>query len=97
MKNLLFSFLLLFTISFYSQEKGNLFGGFESNAQWYMNDKGLGVPHPENPLRSNNYLFLNYTFKNWSAGIQGESFQEKALLNFNPGYKGTNVATYFVR
>ena len=97
MKNLLFSILFLFTISFYSQEKGNVFGGFESNAQWYMNDKGLGVPHPENPLRSNNYLFLNYTFKNWSAGIQGESFQEKALLNFNPGYKGTNVATYFVR
>jgi hypothetical protein len=97
MKNTLIALLLLFSFSFYSQEKATFFGGFESNAQWYLNDKDLGVQHPNNPIRSNNYLFLNYSYKNWSAGIQGESFQEKALLNFNPGYKETNVGTYFVQ
>ena len=97
MKNTLIVLFFLFSIPFFAQEKATFFGGFESNAQWYLNDKDLGVQHPENPIRSNNYLFLNYTYKNWSAGIQGESFQEKALLNFNPGYKETNVGTYFVQ
>jgi hypothetical protein len=97
MKKYIFSIICLISISFYAQEKGNFFGGFESNSQWYLNDKGLKVAHPENPIRSNNYLFLNYSYKNWSAGIQGESYMEKALLNFNPGYKDTNVGTYFVR
>ncbi len=97
MKNTLIVLFFLFSIPFYAQEKATFFGGFESNAQWYLNDKDLGVQHPENPIRSNNYLFLNYAYKNWSAGIQGESFQEKALLNFNPGYKETNVGTYFVQ
>ena len=97
MKNTLIAFFFLFSIPFFAQEKATFFGGFESNAQWYLNDKDLGVQHPENPIRSNNYLFLNYAYKNWSAGIQGESFQEKALLNFNPGYKETNVGTYFVQ
>ena len=93
----------LIPIAVLSQEKGNFNGGFESNSQWYLNDTGLKdefdnpTVHPEDPLRSNNYLFLNYKYKNWTAGFQAESFQEKALLNMNPKYKGTNVATYFVQ
>ena len=85
------------------KEKGNFFGGFESNSQWYLNDTGLKdefnnpTAHPDKPIRSNNYLFLNYTYKNWSAGIQGETFQQEALLNMNPKYTGTNVATYFIQ
>jgi hypothetical protein len=100
-------FLFLLPITVLSQEKEkekvNFFGGFESNTQWYLNDTGLKdefnnpTVHPEDPLRSNNYLFLNFKYKNWSAGIQGESYQEKALLNFNPKFKETNVATYFVQ
>ena len=95
--------LLLSTFSVYSQEKGNFFGGFESNSQWYLNDKGLKdefknpTVHPEDPLRSNSCLLLNYKYKNWSAGIQGEAYEENALLNMNPKYNETNVATYFVQ
>ncbi len=94
--------LFLFSLVSKAQEKGNFFGGFESNSQWYLNDKGLkdefnnSTIQPENPLRSNNYLFLNYKNNNWSAGIQGESYQKEALLNYNPGYEKTNIATYFV-
>ncbi|WP_284653778.1 DUF6029 family protein [Flavobacterium terrisoli] len=101
-KAIYFLFLLLPVISF-SQNSGVFSGGFESNAQWYLNDKGLKdefnnpTVHPEDPVRSNNYLFLNYKYKNWSAGIQGESYEQNALLNMNPKYNGTNVATYFVQ
>lgn len=104
MKNKLTKLLfLLFPIIAFSQEKGDFFGGFESNTQWYLNDKGLKdefnnpTVHPEQPLRSNNYLFLNYKYKNWAAGIQGESYEENALLNLNPKFNQTNVATYFLQ
>lgn len=95
--------LLLLPLSIFSQEKGNFFGGFESNSQWYLNDTGLkdefnnSTVHPVDPLRTNSYLFLNYKYKNWSAGIQGEAYEKNALLNMNPKYQGTNVATYFLQ
>lgn len=104
MKNNFLVFLAILSVSsISSQEKGSFNGGFESNSQWYLNDTGLkdefnnSTTHPEEPIRSNNYLFVNYNYKNWSAGIQVESYEENALLNMNPKYNGTNVATYFVR
>lgn len=82
---------------------GVLSGGFETNTQWYLNDKGLKdefnnpTAQPEEPLRSNSYLFLNYNYKKWTFGIQGEAYEQNALLNMNPKFNGTNVATYFVQ
>ena len=38
--------------------KGRLFGGFESNSQWYLNDVNREIQHPDKPVRSNNYLML---------------------------------------
>ena len=80
-----------------SPEKVNFYGGFESNSQWYLNDKGLKVAHPETPLRANSYLFMNLKYKEWNAGVQGESYEDEALLNFNPRYDKTDVATYFLQ
>lgn len=90
------------TVVFAQQEeakektKGNFFGGFESNSQWYTNDKEREIDHPEDPFRSNNYLNLNYNYGKWTAGIQGEAYVPNALLNYNPKYDETNVATYYV-
>lgn len=93
-------FFLLLTVSFsiFAQENkfGKIFGGLESNSQWYLNDKEQETIHPVDPLRSNNYLFLNYNLDKWSAGLQVESYEKNALLNYNPKYEGTNVATCFV-
>jgi len=92
-----------FAGSVLGQEKGTVSGGFESNAQWYLNDKCLfdefynPVVHPEDPLRSNNYLFVNYKIKNWTFGVQAEAYEQQALLNYNPKYKDANVATYFAQ
>ena len=76
--------------------KGRLFGGFESNSQWYLNDVNRKIEHPNEPIRSNNYLLLNYNYGKWTAGIQGESYAPKPLLNFNPKYENTNIGTYFL-
>lgn len=86
-----------------NEPKGSFSGGFESNAQWYLNDRGLKdefnnpTAHPEDPLRSNSYLFVNYKYKKWVFGIQGEAYEQNALLNMNPKYNQTNIATYFAQ
>ncbi len=107
MKNI-FLIIIIATTYTYSQEKSSVFGGFESNSQWYLNDENLkdefniGVTHPDYPLQSNNYLTLNYKNKNWFSGIQFESYQDRSvndneLLNLNPNYKKSNVGTYFLQ
>lgn len=95
-----FSFLLLLVgcISINAQEKkdyGRVFGGFETNAQRYLefvNDE----QDPEY-FRSNSYLQLNYEISKFTFGIQGESYTKEALLNYYPGFDGTNVATYYAK
>ena len=97
MKNV---FLVLFLASFLvalGQKKVVFSGGLESNSQWYLNDKQLNVEHPEFPFRSNSYLLLNANYKNFYVSLQTESYYDKALLNFNPKYEKTNVATYSVQ
>ena len=79
------------------KSKISIFGGLESNSTWYMNDPGLNVVHPDPAVRSNNYLFVNGKYKGWSAGIQVESYEDKALLNYNPKYEKTDVATYYLQ
>jgi hypothetical protein len=100
----LFLLLLPFAAgSIYAQENdtiqkrdfGKIYGSFESNAQWYLNDKGRGLAHPEDPVRSNNYLLVNYQLKGFTAGVQVEAYEPNALLNYNPGFKGTDLGIYF--
>lgn len=93
--------VLFLSLSFVSglaqvdKNKGRFFGGFETNTQRYLefeNDENS----PEY-FRSNNYLQLNYEIKKWTFGIQVESYEKQALLNYSPGFDGTNVATYFAK
>ncbi|WP_396210341.1 DUF6029 family protein [Flavobacterium sp.] len=97
----LINYILVFglsTLTLHAQEKkdmGRFFGGFETNAQRYLefeNDENS----PEY-FRSNNYLQLNYEVKKWTFGMQVESYEKQALLNYYPGFDGTNVATYFAK
>ena len=74
-----------------------LSGGLESNSSWYIDDKKIKLEQieAEDRLRTNSYLRLDYRLKNFTVGVQAESYESKALLNFSPGLKGTNLATYY--
>lgn len=78
------------------KDYGNLYGGFETNSQLYLEDSGLNFTQPDEPFRSNNYLYLNYNYKNWTAGVQVESYEPNALLNYNPLFNGTDLGIYYV-
>ncbi|AND63118.1 hypothetical protein AX766_01110 [Flavobacterium covae] len=105
-KKIISFFCLFISTILFSQENqtgetskrdyGKVFGFFESNGQWYLNDKELKVDQPDDPIRSNNYLGLNYNYKRFTMGVQTESYVDKALLNFNPEYKKTNIGTYYL-
>jgi hypothetical protein len=88
MKKYIILFLVFSSFNVFSQEKnkGLLYGSFESNSQWYLNDEinGRDLKHPEDPFRSNNYLQLNYNYSRWTTGLQIESYAPQALLNYNP-------------
>lgn len=87
---------LLLTIPFISlsQDLGKLSGGFESLAQYYIDDPKTGDFEEEDPFRSNNYLRINYDYKNWFAHVQVESYEPNAILNFYPKYQGTDLGTF---
>ncbi len=98
-KRFLLVLILSLSIKSVAQEeekKGRFFGGFESNAQYYLDDKELGDFSYEDRFRSNNYLNLNYNYQNWTAGVLVEGYEKNALLNYNPKLDGTNVGTYYL-
>ena len=92
---LAFSFSFLFVNGQDKKNKGRFFGGFETNAQRYL--KFENNENSPEYFRSNNYLQLNYEINKWTFGMQVESYEKQALLNYYPGFDGTNVATYFAK
>lgn len=92
----LFIFSLSFKTVAQEEKKGNFFGGFESNSQYYLDDNELGDFTYPDRFRSNNYLNLNYNYGRWTAGILAEAYEKNALLNYNPKLEGTNVGTYYL-
>jgi hypothetical protein len=72
-----------------AQEKkkdiGTLTGGFETYNQLYKKDSATAAIVPQDKFASNNYLKLDYQYKNFTAGVQFESY-----LPLLVGYPGAN-------
>src|SRR5690554_1301670 len=74
-------------------------GGIESNAQYYVDDNKIKLEENERDerFRSNTYLKLDYSLKNFEFGIQGEAYYPKPLLNYNPLLQDFNIGTLYAR
>ncbi len=98
MKKLLIAACLILPLITFSQETGKLSGGFESYAQWYSKDQNQFAADFQDYFRSNNYLKLDYNYKNFMAGVQLESYAPNALLNFDPKLnKELGLGTYYLK
>lgn len=53
---------------------GHLGGSFESYTQFYQRDQKINAILPQDRVGSNNYLKLDYNNRNFSAGVQFESY-----------------------
>ena len=97
MKKLLLIASILYSTLTFAQDTGYFFGGFESNTQWLLNDKGLNFDAPKDQLRSNNYFRLDYNLGKFTAGVQYESYLPSALLGYSPKFDGNNdIGTYYL-
>ncbi len=76
------------------KDYGRLSGGLESLMQYYVDDPKTGDFLEEDNFRSNNYLRLNYDYKNFFAHVQVESYEPNAILNFYPKYVETDIGTF---
>lgn len=78
------------------KDYGTLSGGIESLMQYYVDDPKTGDFTEEDNFRSNNYLRVNYDYKNFFAHVQLESYEPNAILNFYPKYMGTDIGTFAI-
>src|SRR5215208_6798408 len=65
---------LLFFYSNAQKIDGHFSGSFESYTQFYQRDEKINAILPQDPVGSNNYLKLDYNYKQFSAGIQFEAY-----------------------
>jgi hypothetical protein len=105
MKKLLLAIVLMGLNPLLSQNnQGYLYGGYESNSQWLLDDTELrltdtdpGFLAPEDAFRANNYLQLNYNIGDFTAGVQYESYLPSALLGYSPTFDNQNgIAFYYL-
>jgi Family of unknown function (DUF6029) len=78
--------------------KAQLTGSLESNAALYIDDAKIKLEQidAEQRIRSNNYVRLDYKLKKFTVGLQLESYEPRALLNFSPLLKKTNIGNYYI-
>lgn len=91
-------FLIVLVVVGATQTKAQLSGGFESNTALYIDDASIKLEQIEarQRFRSNNYLRLDYKFKKFTAGVQAEAYEPKALLNYSPQLNKTNLGNYYI-
>ncbi len=92
---LLFSFFLAGNL--FAQDLGQISGGYEAYLQYYQSDKAINFNAPADRLRSMNYFTTNYTYKQFSFGLQYEAFLPQAFEGYNPALKGNGIATYYAK
>lgn len=95
MKKIILVFVL---ISNYFSAFGQITGSFETYSSWYVDDEKIKLEalEADERLRANSYLKLDYNYKNFTTGFQLESYEPRALLNYSPRFKGTNIGTFYL-
>ena len=97
MKKILFLFLVFATVFAEAQDYGHLSGGYESYLQYYQKDDPTNFTAPNDAFRSMHYLNTAYNYKQFSFGLQYESYLPQAFLGYSPDLNGNGLATYFVK
>jgi hypothetical protein len=70
----IFVLIVLISSSAPAQDYGQISGSLESNTHFYLRDKLLHIPEPENQLASNDYLLLQYSNGPVSGALQYEAY-----------------------
>ena len=78
-------------------EGGQVSGSFQTDAQYYMLDKGIGINDLNGKkLGLNGFGKVNYTNGDFSAGIRFEAFMPE-LNGFRSELNGVGLANFFAQ
>jgi len=97
----LFVVLSLVPLSGISQDflkSSQVSGSFEGDAQYYMKDAKMGITDSSlngQLARMNGFTEINYSFKNFSAGMRFEAYLPP-LVGFDTHYEGYGVPYWFL-
>ena len=99
-KHILFTFALALTFGFKASaqsflENSQVNGSFQTDAQYYMLDKGIDITDLyDKKVGINGFGKVNYTNGNFSAGIRFEAFLPE-MNGFRSELKGVGLANFF--
>ena len=91
------SFSLLFSTTFFSQEKdlGTVSGNFQTISQYYNEDTLINAILPDHKMGLNSFANINYTRGNFSAGVRYESYLNP-IEGYPTSFKGTGLGYRYV-
>jgi hypothetical protein len=91
------SFSLLFSATFFSQEKdlGTVSGNFQTISQYYNEDTLINAILPDHKMGLNSFANINYTRGNFSAGVRYESYLNP-IEGYPTSFKGSGLGYRYV-
>lgn len=93
--------ILLFSMFGFSQNKGVLSGGLESNFNYFMRDSLIGandIPQYDNLLYgAESWLNLKFDYDTWEFGVRFDMFNNSSLKNPNSAYSDNGIGNFYVK
>ncbi len=96
-----FIFILLISTHGFSQKKGVISGGLESNFNFFLSDTLIGatnIPQYDNLLYgAESWLNLRYTYATWEMGVRFDMFNNSNLRNPTKTYTEEGIGNWYIK
>jgi len=100
-KTILIVLLFIVSKNAYSQERGVISGGLESNFNYFIRDSLIGannIPQYDHLLYgAESWLNLKYNYGTWELGVRLDMFNNSNLRNPNTAYSDEGVGNWYVK
>ncbi len=91
---MIFTFIYNQKVSAQVVNGSNISGNLEVSAQYYTPDSAIGAPEVPESVLSNGFMFVNFNYQNFTAGIRYESYLNP-ILGFDKQYTGSGIPFRF--
>lgn len=92
----LLAYLLFANMGAFAQDrKGTISGSFQSDFQFYWEDKRINALPPPERIGMNNYLKLDYRLDKFTTGLRYEHYAPP-LLGYPSNFRGTGIANRYL-
>ena len=78
-----------------NNNQGSIMGSYQSDFQYYVEDKGINAIPPPEKIGFNNYLKLDYQLRDFRVGMRYEHYSPP-LLGYPTTFNGTGIANRYI-